>query len=170
MASRENSNADSQTTSKINLSDNKSHQAKVLSSVNWNQPPLCWLTAEQQTLLQNQSSIVNFRLGEKIWYQESVGYQFLIVSGKVRLRSEGIGKPLATLKTGDWFGDLNYYPTECKAVAASKEVLVLRTNSALWADLSTPQIEQFWQGDKETRRKSNKVEISPPSPPPSPHL
>ncbi|MEM9923688.1 MAG: type I secretion system permease/ATPase [Cyanobacteria bacterium P01_D01_bin.50] len=171
MASRENSKADSQTTSKINLSDHKSHQAKVLSSVNWNQPPLCWLTAEQQTLLQNQSQIVNFRLGEKIWHQESVGYQFLIVSGKVRLRSEGVGKPLAMLKTGDWFGDLNYYPTECKAVAASKEVLVLRTNSALWAELSTPQIEEFWHGDKETRRKSNKVEISPPSSPSSPrHL
>lgn len=190
MASRENSKADSQTASKINVSNNQ-YQATVLASPAWNQPPLCWLSDEQKTLLQNQSDILDFRLGEKIWSQEAVGYQFLIVSGKVRLREEGIGKPIAALKTGEWFGSLNNYPTECKAVAASKEVLVLRSNTDLWAEFSTPQIEEFWSGgeaskqgedtsvgefpqlrkvpvEKETRRQKENVEISSPSPPLSP--
>ena len=172
MASRENSKADSQTASKINVSNNQSLQATVLASPAWNQPPLCWLSDEQKTLLQNQSDILDFRLGEKIWSQEVVGYQFLIVSGKVRLREEGIGKPIAALEPGQWFGNLNNYPTECKAVAASKEVLVLRTSTDLWAELSTPQIEEFWhggeargQGDKETRGQGDKENVETNSPP-----
>ncbi|MBF2016271.1 MAG: type I secretion system permease/ATPase [Rivularia sp. T60_A2020_040] len=179
MASRENSKADSQTTSKIKLSDDQVHQATVLDSPAWHQPPLSWLSAEQKTLLQNGSDILDFRLGEKIWNQDADGYQFLIVSGKVRLRQEGVGKPLATLEAGDWFGDLNNYPTECKAVAASKKVLLLRTDTGLWAELSTPQIEEFWhggetrgQGDKETRgQDENNLEKNSPHPPiiPSPH-
>ncbi|MDY6901498.1 MAG: type I secretion system permease/ATPase, partial [Cyanobacteriota bacterium] len=185
MASRENSKADSQTSSQIKASDNQSLKAIVSASPAWNQPPLSWLSEEQQILLQNQSDILDFRLGEKIWYQETVGYQFLIISGKVRLREEGIAKPIATLESGEWFGNLSNYPTECKAVAASKEVLVLRTNTDLWAELSTPQIEEFWHGDeetkgqgdketrgqedKETRRQGEIIEInSSPSPPRSP--
>ncbi len=156
MASRENSKANGQTTSKIEFWDRQSPIAKVLPTDVWKEPPLCWLSSEQQTLLQNQSDILDFRLGEKIWNQETVGYQFLIVSGKVRLREKGVGKPIATLEVGDWFGDLNNYPTECKAVAASKEVLVWRTNTALWAEFSTPQIQEFWQGDKEIRRQGDK--------------
>ena len=167
MASRENSKADSQTSSDIKAANNQSPKAIASSSPAWKEPPLSWLSEEQQILLQNQSDILDFRLGEKIWYQEAVGYQFFIVSGKVRLREEGVGKPIATLAEGEWFGSLNNYPTECKAVAASKEVLVLRTTTDLWAELSTPQIEEFWQGkekrgqgdreigrwgDKETRR------------------
>jgi len=143
MASRENSKADSQTSSKIKLPNNQ-YQATVLASPAWNQPPLSWLNDEQKTYIKNQSDILNFRLGEKIWNQEVAGYQFLIVSGKVRLREEGIGKPIAALKAGEWFGNLNNYPTECKAVAASKEVLILRTSTDLWQELSTPDIEKFW--------------------------
>ncbi|MEO1763523.1 MAG: type I secretion system permease/ATPase, partial [Cyanobacteria bacterium J06629_18] len=153
MASRENSKADSQTSSQIKASDNQSPKAIALSSPAWKQPPLSWLSEEQQIILQNQSDILDFRLGEKIWNQEAVGYQFLIVSGKVRLRESGIGKPIATLAEGEWFGSLNNYPTECKAVAASKEVLVLRTTTDLWQELSTPQIEAFWHGDEERGRE-----------------
>ena len=156
MASRENSKAYGQTASEIKLSDGQSYQATMLDSQAWNQPPLCWLSAEQQNLLQNQSEIINFRLGERIWHQETIGCQFLIVSGKVRLRKEGAGKPLATLEVGDWFGNLCNYPTECKAIAASKEVLVLRTNTALWAEFSNPQIEDFWIGDEETRGQGDR--------------
>ncbi|MEB3214917.1 MAG: type I secretion system permease/ATPase [Nostocales cyanobacterium 94392] len=174
MASRENSKADSQTTSKIKLSDDQFHQATVLDSPAWHQPPLCWLSAEQKTLLQEGSDILEFRLGEKIWDQDTDGDQFLIISGKVRLRQEGVGKPLATLEAGDWFGDLNNYPTECKAVGASKEVLLLRTDTGLWAKLSTPQIEEFWVGgerEKETRGQDENLEKNFPHPPipPSPH-
>ncbi|MEM7580464.1 MAG: peptidase domain-containing ABC transporter, partial [Cyanobacteria bacterium P01_A01_bin.80] len=156
MASRENSKADSQTSSQIKVSNNQSPKAIASDSPAWNKPPLCWLSEEQKILLQSQSDILDFRLGEKIWYQEAVGYQFLIVSGKVRLREEGIGKPIAALESGEWFGDLNNYPTECKAVAASKEVLVLRTNTDFWAELSTPQIEKFWHGDEEKGREGER--------------
>ncbi len=163
MASRENSKADSQTTSKIKLSNNQSYQATLLASPAWKQPPLSWLNPEQQNLLQNQSDILDFRLGEKIWYQETAASQFLIISGKVRLREEGVGKPIATLEAGEWFGGLNNYPTECKAIAASKEVLVLRTNTALWAELSTPEIEEFWHGKNQTRVQvsNSATEVSP---------
>src|SRR5690349_8416083 len=113
MASPENSKADSQTTSELKLLDNESLQVNVLACVPWEQPPLCWLTPEQQTHLQNQCQTRQYRLGEKIWSSEVGGQQFFIVAGKVRLRSEArnlgeqdVGKPLAALQAGDWFGDL----------------------------------------------------------------
>ena len=160
MASRENSKADGKTASELKSLKDESPQTRVLASLPWNQPPLCWLTPEQQNELQNQSETLRFRLGEKIWSQEAVDYQFLIISGKVRLREENVGKPLAALQTGDWFGDLKKFPVECKAVAASKEVVVVRWNTTVWAQLSTPQIEEFWLGgqeeDKETRGQGDR--------------
>ncbi|MBD2335485.1 type I secretion system permease/ATPase [Calothrix sp. FACHB-156] len=146
MASRENSKADSQITSEIKLLDNQSLRINVLASVPWNQPPLCWLNPEQQTRLQNHSEIRRYRLGEKIWSNTIGGYQFFLVTGKVRLREEGIGKPLAALQAGDWFGDLQNLAVECKAVAASKEVIVVCWETALWKEVSTPQMESFFQG------------------------
>ncbi|BAY28704.1 toxin secretion ABC transporter ATP-binding protein [Nostoc carneum NIES-2107] len=146
MASRENSKADSQITSEIKLLDNQSLRINVLASVPWNQPPLCWLNPEQQTRLQNHSEIRRYRLGEKIWSNTIGGYQFFLVTGKVRLREEGIGKPLAALQAGDWFGDLQNLAVECKAVAASKEVIVVCWETALWKEISTPQMESFFQG------------------------
>ncbi|MCX7595071.1 MAG: type I secretion system permease/ATPase, partial [Fischerella sp.] len=152
MASRENSKANGKTTGELKLIDDESSHTTVLASLAWTQAPLCWLTPEQQNLLKQQSEIQRFSLGEKIWPKDGVGYQFLIVTGKVRLREEGVGKPLATLVAGDWFGILQKLPVECKAVAASKEVLVVRWNATVWTELSTPQIEEFWRGsgkDKE---------------------
>ncbi len=149
MASRENSKADGKTASEQKSLKDDSPRTSVLASLPWNQPPLCWLTPEQQSQLQNQSETLLFRLGEKIWSREAVGYQFLIISGKVRLREEGVGKPLVALEAGDWFGDLINFPVECKAVASSKEVVVMRWNRDLWAELSTPQIEEFWRGNEE---------------------
>ncbi len=154
MASRENSEANGKTASELKLIDEETSHTRVLASIDWNLPPLCWLSAQQQNLLKNQSETQRFRLGEKIWPKDGIGYQFLIVSGKVRLREEGVGKPLATLQAGDWFGDLQKFPIECKAVAASKDVVVVRWNSVVWAELSTPEIEEFWQRgaeDEETR-------------------
>lgn len=37
---------------------------------------------------------------KKIWSNDVGRYQFLIVAGKVRLREEGVGKPLAALEVG----------------------------------------------------------------------
>jgi ATP-binding cassette subfamily B protein len=164
MASRENSKADSQTTSELKLLDNESLRVKVLASVPWNQPPLCWLTDVQQSQLENQSEIRQYQIGEKIWSNEVGGYQFLIISGKVRLRDDSLGKPLAALKAGDWFGDLQKLAVECKAVAASKEVVVVRWNTALWKEVSTPQIDSFWQGSEEEEGTFSPSPIPSPQP------
>ncbi|MCM0591238.1 MAG: peptidase domain-containing ABC transporter [Gloeotrichia echinulata DEX184] len=145
MASRENSKADSQITSELKFLDDESLQINVLGLVPWNQPPLCWLTSDQQARWQNQLKICRYRIGEKIWSTETGGYQFLIITGKVRLREEGVGKPLTVLQEGDWFGDLQKFSVECKASAASKEVVLVCWAVTLWAEVSTPQIESFWQ-------------------------
>jgi len=51
------------------------------------------------------------------------------------LREEGADKPLATLATGDWFGDLLEISGQFKAVASSKEVVVVRWDAALWTEV-----------------------------------
>ncbi|TVP63604.1 MAG: peptidase domain-containing ABC transporter [Nodularia sp. (in: Bacteria)] len=144
MASRENSKADGQTTNELKVLDNQSLQVNALASIPWNQPPLSWLTSEQQLQLQNQAEIRQYRLGEKIWSTAAGGYQCFIFTGKVRLREEGESKPLLALQAGDWFGDLYQLAVDCKAVAASKEVVVVCWHTALWAEFSTPQIDEFW--------------------------
>ncbi|MEH2368247.1 type I secretion system permease/ATPase [Nostoc sp.] len=145
MASRENSKTDSQITSELKTLDNESLRLKVLASLPWNQPPLCWLTPEQQSRLENECQTRQYRLGEKIWSNDVGGYQFFIVAGKVRLREEGIGKPIAALDAGDWFGDFQKLSADFKAVAASKEVVVVCWDTALWTEFSHPQIQEFWQ-------------------------
>ena len=166
MASRENSKADGQTTDELKLLNNQSLQVNALASIPWNQPPMCWLTSEQQSQLQNQAEIRQYRLGEKIWSTAAGGEQFFIFTGKVRLREEGdrlrgvaIGKPLVALEAGDWFGDLYQLSVDCKAVAASKEVVVVCWNTALWAEFSTPQIDEFWQGAAEGKETGGIKEI-----------
>jgi ATP-binding cassette subfamily B protein len=169
MASRENSKADSQTTSELKLLDHESLRIKVLASVPWNQPPLCWLTPEQQSQLQNQSEVRQYKIGEKIWSNEVGGYQFLIISGKVRLRDDSLGKSLIALKAGDWFGDLQKLAVECKAVAATKEVVVVCWATTLWIEVSTPQINSFWQGSQENGETEKQETFSqPPIPSPQP--
>ncbi|QXE24349.1 cyclic nucleotide-binding protein [Richelia sinica FACHB-800] len=116
----------------------------MLAALPWNQPPLCWLTPEQQTELKYQSEVRRYSLGEKIWSQASGGGQFLIVAGKVRLREEGVNKPVATLQPGDWFGDCQKIFANCKAVAASKEVVLVCWNAAIWSEFANVQIDEFW--------------------------
>ncbi|AKG22390.1 type I secretion system permease/ATPase [Calothrix sp. 336/3] len=144
MASPENSKADSQITGKLKPPEDESWKHQVLAALPWENPPLSWLDTRQRNLLQADIETCRFTLGEKIWYQDEVGYQFLIISGKVRLRGEETGKPLGTLQTGDWFGDFSPLPVECKAVAASKEVIIARWHISLWKEISTPEIEEFW--------------------------
>ncbi|GAX39835.1 toxin secretion ABC transporter ATP-binding protein [Tolypothrix sp. NIES-4075] len=158
MASRENSKADSEAGSELKLGENESLKISVLATLPWNQPPLGWLTPEQQSQLQNRSEIRRYKLGEKIWSKQEGIYQFFIVSGKVRLREEGVGTQLATLEAGDWFGELHSSSVDFKAVAASKEVVVVRWDKALWAEFSTPEIEQFFRGDEGKRGRGKEEE------------
>ncbi|HLO86197.1 MAG TPA: type I secretion system permease/ATPase [Nostocaceae cyanobacterium] len=161
MASRENSKADSQITSELKPLDNQL-QIDALAAIPWHEPPLCWLNSEQQTQLKNQSEVRQFKLGEKIWAKDTGGYQFLIVAGKVRLREEGASKPLATLTTGDWFGDCQKFYAECKAVAASKEVVVISWSSAIWAEFAHAEIEQFWLARTTQEQPESFTVNSPP--------
>lgn len=146
MVSRENSKADGEITTELKLLDNELLKTKVLTAIPWNQPPLSWLTPEQKNLLEERLEIRRYRLGEKIWSNEAGGYQFFIVAGKVRLREEGSGQSLAALQVGDWFGDLQKLPGEYKAVAASKDVILACWDTHLWAEISTPAMEDFWLG------------------------
>ncbi|MDZ8027919.1 MAG: peptidase domain-containing ABC transporter [Nostoc sp. SerVER01] len=179
MASRENSKTDSQTTSELKILDNESLRLEVLASLPWNQPPLCWLTPEQQLRLQDESQARQYRLGDKIWSSDIGGYQFLIVAGKVRLRDgranpssglsqERVGKSIAALDAGDWFGDLQKLSADFKAVAASKEVIVLSWETALWAEFSHPQIQEFWQAlpvEREPQKETFSFSPTVPLPP-----
>lgn len=150
MASGENSKADSQTTNELKSLDNQRLTINALASIPWYKPPLCWLTSEQQSQLQNQAKISQYRLGAKIWSTAEGDYQFLILTGKVRLREQE-GEQLAALQAGSWFGSLYQMSVDCKAVAASKEVVVVYWNTKLWLEFSSPEVEDFWRsGEKDT--------------------
>jgi HlyB family type I secretion system ABC transporter len=128
----------------------------VLNNLPWNEPPLSWLNAEEQSELKQQAEIHNYKLGEKIWSQKlgsdafgKRNYQFFIAAGKVRLREEEENKTVATLQAGDWFGNCQPLFADCKAVAASKEVIVVCWNSALWKKVLNPQVNEFWNNSAE---------------------
>lgn len=165
MARGKNSKPDSKITSELNILNYQTLPINSLDTLPWKKPPLCWLTPEQQTEVTNELEIRQYQLGEKIWLQETGGYQFFIVTGKVRLRDKE-SKPVATLNDGDWFGDLQQLFTNCKAVAASKEVVVVCWNSSLWEKFSHPQIDEFWHGKgdseqvKDDSENREKEEIS----------
>jgi ATP-binding cassette subfamily B protein len=120
--------------------------AQHIASLEWEMPPFSYLSPNAQTRFRNQAEALTYKLGEKIWSTEAQNEQFLILSGKIRLREEGVSKPLATLEAGDWFGSLQKLAGEIKAVAASKEVVVVRWNAALWEEVATPELEAFWGG------------------------
>ncbi|GBE90614.1 peptidase domain-containing ABC transporter [Nostoc cycadae] len=164
MASRENSKANSEITNGLTPLDNESLEINAIAEIPWNQGPLCWLSSEQQARLRHQVIIHRYQLGEKIWSTQKRGYQYYIVSGKVRLRQEQDSLALAALQTGDWFGDLYTIAVDCKAVAASKEVIVACWDSALWKEFSTPEIAQFFSGSTAEPAQINTQ--SQPSPEP----
>jgi len=113
-------------------------------SLLWDKPPLALLSPDQQVQFKNQAQTRRYTLGEKIWSTESPGDHCVVVSGKIRLREEGARQALATLGVGDWFGDLLKLSGSFKAVASSKEVVVVRWDIALWMGASSTEIERFW--------------------------
>ncbi|OKH35508.1 peptidase C39 [Calothrix sp. HK-06] len=145
MASRENSKAYSQTASGLSTTDKDLH-SEVLASLPWQEAPFCWLTPDNKNVLKNSAEVSRYGLGEKIWSRTNPGLHYFIVAGKVRLREEETSKPLATMEVGDWFGDLLLCAVDCKAVAASKEVIVVCWGVEVWQKLSNPEINAFWEG------------------------
>ena len=141
----------------------------MLNNLPWNEPPLSWLNAEEQSELKQQAEIHYYKLGEKIWSQKLAGNQFFIVAGKVRLREEKENKTVATLQTGDWFGNCQQLFTDCKAVATSKEVIVVCWNSSLWKKFLNPQVDGFWNSSIEVKELEavlsvpNSPLVSPPA-------
>ena len=153
MASREDSKTYSQATSGLTTVD-ENLQQRVLQSLPWNEPPFCWLSDAHQALLQNSAQVARYALGEKIWSKDVRGSHYFITAGKVRLREEDTSKPLATLDVGDWFGELLLCSVDCKAVAASKEVVVVGWDATIWAQVSTPEVQAFWEGSVEEKPSS----------------
>ncbi|MBC6435646.1 cyclic nucleotide-binding domain-containing protein, partial [Nostoc sp. HG1] len=113
----------------------------------WESLPLCLLTTEQQIKFKNQAEVRRYKTGEIIWSTDIPGNQFLIISGNVRLREDGKSQSLATLKAGDWFGDLLELSGDLKAVA-SKNVEVVRWDAAVWQKASSIELNHFWQQER----------------------
>jgi ATP-binding cassette, subfamily B, bacterial len=148
MASRENSKAYSQAASGLTTID-EDLQRRVLESLPWDEAPFSSLKSADQDLLQNRAQVSRYGLGEKIWSQDIRGSQYFIVTGKVRLREEETSKPIATLEPGDWFGELLLFSVDCKAIAASKEVIVVAWDVDVWTQVSTSEVAAFWEGSTE---------------------
>jgi ATP-binding cassette subfamily B protein len=158
MASRENSKANSQNAGKLIPVEDESIRLSALASLPFHESPFNGLRPEQQTKLKNNATVLSCRLGEKIWSNDlASNNQYFIFSGKVRLREEGLAKPIATLEAGDWFGELRSLVAECKAVAASKEVIVICTDTALWTEFSTPEIQRFFRGEEEVETPQDTI-------------
>ena len=132
------------------ISSNQNNQSKLVAfpqatpELPWEVAPLNLLEPAQQVLFKHQAKTYTYKLGEKIWSTYEPGDVYLIIQGKVRLKEAGQTKSLATLTTGEWFGDLLELSGEFKAVAASREVRVVRWEMQLWQQIMNLDIEQFW--------------------------
>jgi ATP-binding cassette subfamily B protein len=157
MASREDSKVNGQAASRLTAADQEELRERVLASIPWDEAPFSCLSPQGRDLLINNLEIRRFAIGEKIWSKDIRGFQYFLVIGKVRLREEETSIPLATLTAGDWFGDLLSSAVDCKANAASKEVIVASWITSLWDEISTPEVRAFW----ESAEAANVVADSP---------
>lgn len=114
-----------------------------LPKLNWDELPFSLISPAQQVKLKVQAQVSRFQIGDKIWSTDA-GEQCLVISGRVRLREEGVDQSIATLKPGDWFGDCLELMGAYKVVAASSTVVVVRWRAELWQQVITPELEQFW--------------------------
>lgn len=121
--------------------------------IRWENPPFCLLTPGQQVELKQKTEVQNYTTGQIIWSTNLdhplSHWQFLILTGNIRLWEDGKSKSLGILKPGDWFGDLLQLSGNFRAVASSQEVLVLAWDGNLWkeftAQAESPELKLFWQ-------------------------
>ena len=111
----------------------------------WENLPLCLLTPEQQIEFKHQAQTRRYKTGEIIWSTDKPGSQFLVVSGSVRLSEEGKPKSIATLKAGDWVGDLLGLSGQFQAVASSQDVVVVCWDVEIWTISSSLEVDRFWE-------------------------
>ncbi|MEM9447352.1 MAG: type I secretion system permease/ATPase [Cyanobacteria bacterium P01_E01_bin.6] len=115
------------------------------TNLDWERPPLSWLTEEQHVLIEEKARIKTVRLGDVLWSTETSGTEYLVLEGTVRLIPEE-GQAVL-LKAGDWFGDLPNLSDRWKARAASREVSVVEWDSALWNQMLDPALSQNGNGN-----------------------
>ncbi len=120
-------------------------------SLDWDHPPLSWLTPEEQDEVKAEGTAKTFRLGEIIWSTETQGKEYLVVSGSVRLLPEE-GQAIL-LKGGDWFGDLPQLSDRWKVRSASREAVVVEWNADLWHDLTEGDAEANGAASSDTLRR-----------------
>ncbi|MGF1496206.1 MAG: type I secretion system permease/ATPase [Elainellaceae cyanobacterium] len=124
------------------------------AQLDWQHPPLSWLSPDQQTQVKDQAAPHTYRLGDVIWSTEESDREFLVLSGNVRLVPEA-GSPIL-LKAGDWFGELPQLSDRWKARAASREVTVLSWKASLWTAMlatngrngtaeTAETLQRFWK-------------------------
>ena len=109
---------------------------ETLSQIDWNQPPLQWLTAAQRDRLRHQGSSQTYKLGTVIW--PAAQGQYLILAGQVRMVSTDGAAVLLT--AGGWFGDVLQLE-DWKARAASREVVVMRWESSVWQHILSEEAQ-----------------------------
>lgn len=132
------------------ISSKQNNQSKLVAfsqampKLPWEVAPLKLLSPARQVQFKHQAKTYSYKLGEKIWSTHKPGDIYVIIQGKVRLKEAGQSKSLAILTTGEWFGDLLELSGDFKAVAASREVQVVRWTAELWQQVINPDIEKFW--------------------------
>ena len=115
------------------------------TQLQWDQAPLCYLSAEQQVQVKQRAIARTCRLGEVIWTTQAAGAeaeQFLLIEGNVRLVPDD-GDP-QVLKPGAWFGHQPQLMGDWKARAASKTVVVIAWKADLWEQVETEAVQRFW--------------------------
>ncbi|MEB3295448.1 MAG: peptidase domain-containing ABC transporter [Synechococcales bacterium] len=113
----------------------------IATNLPWEQPPLCFLSPEQQVQFKAQAQVRRYRLGEPLWSGENTGETLVILAGKVRLVTEE-GKSIF-LQPGDWLGDALDLPGY-KARAAGDGVEALVWSTDLWNTVKTQEVSRFW--------------------------
>jgi HlyB family type I secretion system ABC transporter len=133
------------------------------TSIQWEKLPFRSLSNEQKIQFKNRAEPQRYTLGQIIWSTESEGLkgQFLLLSGQIRLKEKSQVRSLATLTKGDWFGDALKLSGQFQAVASSKEVVVLRWDTALWSRVSSPELLRFWT-ELRLRYQPQDMDISQP--------
>ena len=151
-------------TKNSNISSRASSALAPLSapvlSLSWDVTPLSLLPPQHQIQIGYQAQEHEYSMGQKIWSTVGCQGQYLILSGKVRLRDVDTGQSVAVLTTGQWFGDLLDLSGNYSAIAAN-QVVVAQWSSTVWREVSTAEIEQFWQTVKQTLQPFKDKEYEP---------
>lgn len=123
------------------------NRPQLLAEIDWTQPPFALLPSQRQVMINHRAEVLHGRLGDRLWSTAEANQEaawYWVAQGKVRLRDEEAQTTVKTLGQGEWFGDGLGLMGAVKAIAASREVVILRWPEALWTEETTPELDQFW--------------------------